>query len=91
MQEVWRRASAQALADLKECLDFGTAAWIGLFARLGGAELLLQVCWYQEGGGSKPQHLLHLPQFLQPCPGFRLACALLHMHLNSIGLSRGWL
>jgi hypothetical protein len=44
MQEVWRRPSAQALADLKECLDFGTSAWIGLFARLGGAELLLQVC-----------------------------------------------
>jgi hypothetical protein len=49
MQEVWRRASAQALADLKECLDFGTAAWIGLFARLGGAELLLQVCRHHEG------------------------------------------
>lgn len=48
MQEVWRRPSAQALADLKECLDFGTAAWIGLFARLGGAELLLQVCSYRE-------------------------------------------
>ena len=47
MQEVWRRPSAQVLADLKECLDFGTAAWIGLFARLGGADLLLQVCCYR--------------------------------------------
>lgn len=43
MQEVWRYPSAQALADLKECLDFGASAWIALFARLGGADLLLQV------------------------------------------------
>jgi len=43
MQEVWRYPSAQALADLKECLDFGASTWIALFARLGGADLLLQV------------------------------------------------
>lgn len=43
MQEVWRRPSATALADLKECLDFGASTWIALFARLGGADLLLQV------------------------------------------------
>lgn len=58
MQEVWRRPAARALADLKECLDFGTAAWIGLFARLGGAELLLQVC-RDCGEACSFQHILH--------------------------------
>lgn len=43
MQEVWRCPSPAALAGLKECLDFGASTWIALFARLGGAELLLQV------------------------------------------------
>lgn len=31
-----------ALVDLQECLDFGSAAWVAVFARLGGADLLLQ-------------------------------------------------
>ena len=43
MAEVWRRPGAQALADLKECLDFGASSWLALFSRLGGADLLLQV------------------------------------------------
>lgn len=65
MQEVWRCPSAQALAGLKECLDFGASTWIALFARLGGAELLLQVM---------PAQLVHTCSSSRECRGPGAGC-----------------
>lgn len=38
-----RWPAARTLEDVKDCLDFCSAAWLQLFCRLGGAPLLLEV------------------------------------------------
>ncbi len=43
MSEVQRWPSRPTLEDLKECLDYCSTSWVGLYCRLGGAHLLLEV------------------------------------------------
>lgn len=41
--EVQKWPSRATLEDLKECLDYCSTSWVGLYCRLGGAHLLLEV------------------------------------------------
>lgn len=41
--EVQKWPSRETLEDLKECLDYCSTSWLGLYCRLGGAHLLLEV------------------------------------------------
>ncbi|KAL0027450.1 hypothetical protein WJX77_001937 [Trebouxia sp. C0004] len=42
ISEVQRWPSRPTLEDLKECLDYCSTSWVGLYCRLGGAHLLLE-------------------------------------------------
>ena len=76
MQEVWRCPTAQALADLKECLDFGASPWIALFARLGGADLLLQARQSVTSAQSRGcGEILRKPVEQHAAKGWRAVCA----------------
>lgn len=43
ISEVQKWPSRPTLEDLKECLDYCSTSWVGLYCRLGGAHLLLEV------------------------------------------------
>ena len=43
ISEVQRWPSQLTLEDLKECLDYCSTSWVGLYCRLGGVHLLLEV------------------------------------------------
>lgn len=47
--QVRRKPDAAMLSTLKECLDYGTSAWVALFCRLDGVQLLLEVLRVHEG------------------------------------------
>ena len=43
ISEVQKWPSRPTPEDLKECLDYCSTSWVGLYCRLGGAHLLLEV------------------------------------------------